>query len=107
MVLDIHTGEYSLFFEAQKQSNKYNSSKRFLNKVKKHFCRHCRVTTLEDANDTSTGHLYAYASNKYNVEYSFLYEIYGGYIDKGSVDMKGFCFKMFNPNTVQTRDFYI
>lgn len=107
LVLDIHTGEFSLYFEANRHSSRYNRSKAFLNEIKKNFCSVCRITTLQEARDTSNGHLFAYASRKYNVEYSFLFEIFGGYIHPSMISRNAACFKIFNPNSIQTRDFYI
>ncbi len=73
LLIDLHTGEYSLFFEANPGTGNYNRLKALMNEVKRQFCKPCRVVTLKEANSTPSGHLYTYASEKYKVEYSLLF----------------------------------
>lgn len=106
-LLDVHSGEFSLYFDAEKNSEKYNSSKSLLSKIQSNFCRHCMVTTLDELNKTKSGCLYTYASEKLNVEFSFLFEVYSSDIYPKFVSADAYNFKVFNPNSALSRQFYI
>jgi|JI6StandDraft_1071083.scaffolds.fasta_scaffold39338_1 hypothetical protein len=108
MVLDLHTGEFSLYFLAKHGSDNYKRSQAMLNKVQKQYCKACRVAVLREVNDSDEGHLFAYAKETYHVEYSFLFEIYGGFMnDKYIPSPLVKCFKVFNPNTARFKNYMV
>lgn len=98
MVIDLHTGEYSLFHESEPHTAAFNRTSSLLKEVKNKYCKPCRIASISDTPDPS-GHLVTYCRREYHVEYAFLFEVYGGYINRKYVKKYGDkCFKIFNPN---------
>jgi len=53
IVMDLHTGEYSLYFESKHGTENYRRCKEILEDVHKHYCKACRVAVLKEVNDSS------------------------------------------------------
>lgn len=51
--------------------------------------------------------MFVYASQKRNVQFSFLFEIYSGWSDPDSLTLNNLSFKHFNPNSQLTKDYYV
>lgn len=63
---------------------------------------------LREVQDSSAGHLFSYAKWSYNVTYSFLFEVYGGYANNKKISGSNIkCFKIFNPNTLRFKNYLI